>query len=262
MDDLLAEASMTPGVLTLRAAVAARAADGEAALTLTHAVEDGADPDGTDPSVRAGTEPERGVDTLPDHVAERAAGVQLIYEGLRLIRRLAGDDPWTPVPGATDTDHTDENLAVLAADVLVSRGFYLLARTAAADRAVQTVRNFGRDQTLARSGAATTAGERTDAPDGEETTTDPDHSLEVDVLRLALVAGGTCAESVSPAAGALSAVTAVVRSSGSPFPPAETSLADVNVGTTPPGVGVDGEGSTTHVSTTDTRPPTPRDRNR
>jgi hypothetical protein len=76
-------------------------------------------------------------------VAERAAGVQLIYDGLGLTRRLAEDEPWTDP--TLDSDQAD--LDVLVADVLVARGFYLLARTEAADRAVETVRAFGRDQT-------------------------------------------------------------------------------------------------------------------
>jgi hypothetical protein len=96
-------------------------------------------------------------------VAERAAGTQLIYEGLRLTRRLAAEVPW-------ETDESDDaNVAVLAADALVARGFYLLARTDAAGSAVETVRNFGRDRTRGR---------------GE-------HRLEADVFRLAAVAGTT-----------------------------------------------------------------------
>jgi hypothetical protein len=96
-------------------------------------------------------------------VAERAAGTQLIYEGLRLTRRLAAEDPWK-------SDGSDDgNVAVLAADVLVARGFYLLARTEAAGSAVETVRNFGRDRTCDRD----------------------ERRLEADVFRLAAVAGTT-----------------------------------------------------------------------
>ena len=259
MDDLLAEASMTPGVLTLRAAAAARAAEGDAAVTVTveGAPTDGetesADTDGgaTTADATAGN----GTDPLPDHVGERAAGVQLIYEGLRLIRRLASDDPWTPAPGATDTDHTSDNVAVLAADVLVSRGFYLLARTAAADRAVQTVRNFGRDQTLARSRDQNVEGgepdEREDAPTATSEREDPDHNLEVDVLRLALVAGATCAEGVSPAPDALSSVATLAQSVEGPLPGPGTTLDGVSVGNSAAGVGVDGDGTATRTSATD-----------
>ncbi|WP_458187412.1 DUF7114 family protein [Haladaptatus sp. NG-WS-4] len=97
-------------------------------------------------------------------IESRAAGVQLIYEGLRLTRTLAFDEPWESEP-----EHTESNLAILAADVMVSRGFSLLARTEAADNAVQTVKSFGRDQTERRS----------------------EHALETDVFELAIVAGTT-----------------------------------------------------------------------
>jgi hypothetical protein len=140
--DRLSDAPMTPAVLTL---VSARA-------------------------------PETGVDTDTDGIAERAAGVQLIYEGLRLTRALAWAEPWTATVDAEEGD-IDADLDVLAADVLVSRGFYLLARTDAASRAVEVVRAFGRDQTLARGEGA----------DVEAL----DRNLEADVFALALVAGMT-----------------------------------------------------------------------
>lgn len=108
----------------------------------------------------------------PESLTERAVGVQLIYDGLRLTRRLTHEDPW-----ATG-DKTQADLDILAADVLVSRGFFLLARTEAAEDAVEVVRSFGRDQT-----------ERRDAADPEALDTE----LEADVLRLALVAGTTAA---------------------------------------------------------------------
>ena len=95
--------------------------------------------------------------------------LQLIYEGLDLTRRLAHDEPWAD----TDEDDIDADLDVLAADVLVSRGFYLLARTPAAERAVEVVRAFGRDQTR-REG---------------ETDPDTDRNLEADVFELAVVTG-------------------------------------------------------------------------
>ena len=99
-------------------------------------------------------------------VEARAAGVQLIYEGLGLTRRLARDEPWSG-----ERPYIDSNIAVLAADVMVSRGFSLLARTEAADTAVQTVKSFGRDQTQQRA----------------------EHALETDVFELAMVAGTTAA---------------------------------------------------------------------
>jgi hypothetical protein len=106
-------------------------------------------------------------DALLDPVARRAAGVQLIYDGLRLTRGLAQDEPWTA--GEKETGDLD----VLVADVLVARGFYLLARTEAANKAVETVRAFGHDQTVREvTGDATL-----------------DQNLERDVVRLAIVAG-------------------------------------------------------------------------
>ncbi|EMA55558.1 DUF7114 family protein [Halococcus salifodinae] len=116
-----------------------------------------------------------------DTVAERAAGTQLIYEGLRLTRELATDPPWEgAVGGGADTTfdpdiETGANVDVLVADVLVARGFHLLARTEAAGTAVETVRSFGRDQTRRRSTAETAL----------------DTSLEADVFELAAVAGTT-----------------------------------------------------------------------
>jgi len=121
-------------------------------------------------SVRAGTATGPATnenDALLDPVARRAAGVQLIYEGLRLTRTLAHDEPWNV--GEKETGDLD----VLVADVLVARGFYLLARTEAANKAVETVQAFGHDQTV------------------REMTEDPDldQNLERDVIRLAIVAG-------------------------------------------------------------------------
>ncbi|MFB6205332.1 MAG: hypothetical protein ABEJ05_02230 [Haloglomus sp.] len=149
IESRLADGSMVPGVLTLLAATAP--SDGPAAF-------DGA-----------------------DGLLERAAGVQLIYDGLRLTRELAHEDPWTAAAGAGDRDRGD--MGILAADVLVARGFYLLARTEAADRAVAVVRAFGRDQTHRRE-------------DGDPSY---DRNLERDVLDLALVAGITAAGGDAPA---------------------------------------------------------------
>ncbi|NHN42168.1 hypothetical protein G9C85_11095 [Halorubellus sp. JP-L1] len=113
-----------------------------------------------------------------DAIGSRAAGVQLIYDGLRLTRTLAHTEPWTEVD-----DQTQPNLDILAADVLVARGFYLLARTDAAGRAVEVVQTFGREQTERRDAAA----------DPTRDPADHDRTLERDVLDLAVLAGTTAA---------------------------------------------------------------------
>jgi hypothetical protein len=118
-----------------------------------------------------------------DGLTERAVGVQLIYDGLRLTRTLAQEDPWADA--AADGDLAAD-MEVLAATVLVSRGFYLLARTEAATAAVEVVRAFGRDQTNRRERA------------------DPslDAELEHDVIELAVLAGSTAVGVTPPDATA------------------------------------------------------------
>jgi len=141
----------------------------------------------------------RAVGTRGDGLSERAAGVQLIYDGLRLTRRLADEAPWRTGGEAAD----DADLDVLAADVLVARGFSLLARSAAAGDAVGVVRSFGRDRSEG-------------APDAE---------LERDVLELALSAGADGAP-VPPAAETLADDVVVERDpdgdATAGFPPAPT----------------------------------------
>ena len=171
LDGQLAETSMTPGVLTLTSARA------------------------LDPMVDL------------DTIAERAAGVQLIYEGLRLTRTLAHDEPWLT---ADDLDaDLDADLDILAADVLVSRGFYLLARTeAAAERAVETVRAFGRDQT------------RRESTDEQA---DLDRNLEADIFELAVVAGTTAVGGETPNA-LLEYAAGLARDYDGELPPAAVVL--------------------------------------
>ena len=144
--DRLADAEMTPGVLTL---VAARAP------ARSPVADDG----------------------LTDGLATRAAGVQLIYEGLSLTRQLADDDGWADA----DEAFLPADLQVLAADVFVARGFYLLATTDAADCAVDVVRRFGRDQTT----------RETSEPDQQASL---DRELEATVFELAVVAGTAVAD--------------------------------------------------------------------
>jgi hypothetical protein len=122
-----------------------------------------------------------GADVETDAISERIAGVQLIYEGLRLTRTLAHDEPWESADEAGDID---ADLDMLAASVLVSRGFYLLARTDAADHAVETVRRFGRNQTRRRE------------PDAD--TLALDRTLEESVFVLACIAGTTAVDAEAP----------------------------------------------------------------
>ncbi|MFB6221357.1 MAG: hypothetical protein ABEH90_07945 [Halolamina sp.] len=170
LDERLATAAMTPGALTL---LSARAFASD-----------------TDVSV----------------FGEQAAGVQLIYEGLALTRRLAHEEPWAAV---SDED-IDADLDVLAADVLVSRGFYLLARTAAAERAVETVRAFGRDQTT-----------RDDA--GTESPA-LDRNLEADVFELAVVTGVAAVDGIA-SEELLSYADGLARTYEGSLPPAGDLLA-------------------------------------
>lgn len=175
----LAAAPMAPGVMTLRCA---RACDDD-------------------------------VDV--ESVVDRAAGVQLIYDGLSLTRSLAHDEPWTH-----DDDHTQANLDSLAATVLVSRGFYLLARTDAAARAVGTVRDFGRDQTDRRRADADVAA--------------LDAALERDVFELAAVAG-TTAVGATPTTELFAQLAGLVPTDGRDHLPAVDALpaaAELNVGAT------------------------------
>jgi hypothetical protein len=139
-----------------------------------------------------------------DQVAERAAGVQLIYEGLRLTRTLAHDPPW-----ATGNEDAAQraDLDILAADVFVSRGFYVLARTDTAERAVEVVRAFGRDQTRRREA------------DVDVDATALDRNLEADVFALA-VAAGTTAVGIDPGDELLEYAAGLARSGdGDDLPP-------------------------------------------
>jgi hypothetical protein len=168
IDDRLAEASMTPAALTL---CCARAAE----------------PD---------------VDPASPGVVERAVGVQLIYEGLRLTRRLVAEEPWATSDGTLEGDIAAD-LDILAADVLVSRGFYLLATTEAAGRAVAVIRAFGRDQTRRAEGF--------------------DAELEADVCALAGVAGATVGGDAAPDA-LLDHLDAMGRGFGGRFPSTDRAL--------------------------------------
>lgn len=147
-----------------------------------------------------------------DALATRAAGVQLIYEGLGLTRRLAHEEPWRHLEDGDAGADAAADLEILVADVLVSRGFYLLARTDSAAEAVDVVRSFGRDQTLRRDPGADVAA--------------LDRNLEADVFALA-VSVGTTAVGDTPSGALLEYVDDLAREYGdSALPPASIALSN------------------------------------
>ncbi len=144
----------------------------------------------------------------PTNITQRAAGVQLIYEGLRLTRSLAHDAPWERDDAPLETDLAAD-LDILAADVFVSRGFYLLAQTEAAIAAVETVQAFGREQTHRLAG-------------DDATTETP---LEANVFGLAVHAGLTAVGS-EPTDEMLTYAAAVGRAHDGTLPPAAAALTE------------------------------------
>ena len=105
---------------------------------------------------------------------DRVVGVQLIYSGLGLIRELAREPPWEHGDGdAGDLD-------VLVAEVLVAKGFSLLASTPAASKAVETVQTLARSETVRLNGTASRM------------------PLEADIFELGVLAGVSAVETVSP----------------------------------------------------------------
>lgn len=110
---------------------------------------------------------------------DRAVGVQLCYEGLRLTRQLIREEERYAVD-----EPTEHYLALVAAEVLVSRGFVELAETAVAAQAIEIVRRFSRHQTA----------------DYDADPVEPADTLEHDVVSLAVAAGATVVlDTVPPA---------------------------------------------------------------
>lgn len=138
-----------------------------------------------------------------DGLQELAAGVQLVYEGLQLTRTLAHEEPWRTGDGR------EADFEMLVADVLVSRGFFLLARTKAADPAVDMVRAFGRDQSRRLAGEDPVA---------------PPYALEVDALELAVLTGQAAAGKALPDARGFA--RELVEAHDGRLPPASAILAD------------------------------------
>ena len=115
----------------------------------------------------------------PITVDSKAAGVQLIYEGLRLTQDLVRENRWKNNEQKLITD-----MDLLAADVMVARGFYLLSHTKAASKAVETIREFGIAET-----------EWSDSPIGTPTRR---MSLERNIFELAIIAGFVSSDSEMP----------------------------------------------------------------
>ncbi|RRJ33139.1 DUF7114 family protein [Halocatena pleomorpha] len=119
-----------------------------------------------------------------DELEQPAAGVQLIYNGLRLTRQLAHNEPWNN----GEEERRKANMHILVADVLVARGFYLLAHTNAASTAVDVVRSFGQHQ----------AYEHRHNPEAEGEfkpgTSTAERQLKRDILELALTTGTVVAD--------------------------------------------------------------------
>ncbi len=112
-----------------------------------------------------------------DAAIDRAVGVQLCYEGLRLTRTLIREEERYDAE-----DPTEDYLDLVAAEVMVSRGFVELAETAVADNAIGIVRRFSRQQTESYA-----TGQR-------------DAALEHDVVSLAVAAGATVVLEAVPSA--------------------------------------------------------------
>ncbi|WP_049922578.1 DUF7114 family protein [Halopiger djelfimassiliensis] len=255
VETVLDGASMLPGALTIASATTAAS-------------------DATGPFEEpTGDDPDRELAGVVTH----AAGVQLIYEGLRLTRTLAREEPWTQEEPTADADTTldasinadtrhaagtettsDADLEVLAADILVARGFYLLARTEAAGTAVRTVQAFGRDQTRRHELTNSDVAFDEDVDGEPDTTTaagsgtDPaaiDANLERDVLELAVRTGAAAVDG-SPSSRLLAFTDELAETVGTSFPPAEEYRSDLEPGASDPSL----EDSSTDRATSATDP--------
>jgi hypothetical protein len=142
-----------------------------------------------------------------DIAANRGAGVQMSYEGLRLSKELIHADPWS------NGDRNEANLNAVAAEILVARGFEYLAHTGVAMDVVEAVRQFGYDQTL------------------RETAADPttlDGQLEADFVRIAVKAGVDIALETIPEAAVAIAEELAEELGTEPLPGADTALVGVD----------------------------------
>lgn len=151
-----------------------------------------------------------------DGLEQPAAGVQLIYNGLRLTRQLAHNEPWND----GEEERKKANMHILVADVLVARGFYLLSHTNAASTAVDVVRSFGQHQAQEHKLDPETDGEF------EPGTSTAERQLKRDVLELALTTGAVVTDGESATTGDLHAVAKDLAATceGTGFPAPETFL--------------------------------------
>ena len=106
----------------------------------------------------------------PAIVDNKAAGVQLIYEGLKLTQDLVRGNRWK-----YDEQKLNTDMDLLAADVMVAKGFHLLSHTKAAHKAVETIRTFGITETK--------------WSDKNDTTSVRHMNLEKDIFEIAIIAG-------------------------------------------------------------------------
>lgn len=151
---------------------------------------------------------ELGGDDAEAAAAKRAAGVQLSYEGLRLTRQLVREQTrWD------ESDRTDSYVALLVAEVMVSRGFFHLAHTEVAPTAIDIVQRFSRNQLLERELGAT---------DDEL-----EASLEVDVIKLGIEAGATLVSEEVPPFLAEFGEELAAELDTEPLPEPDDALADV-----------------------------------
>lgn len=154
--------------------------------------------------------------------ARRGAGVQLSYEGLRLTRSVLREKDWE------HDESTPYYRDLLAASVLVSRGFYYLADTGVADQAVDIVQRFGRNRAYQQ----------------QSVDTELEDSLEIDAIKLAINAGADMAVQTIPPAVTTYADTIARELEQEPLPEPDEALTgfEERIGTlagTPEPTGVD-----------------------
>lgn len=220
--DELAERSVLPGVLAMATAEALREGSGAGS--------------GAIPGDRAIAESrsDGGVDAATPEAD--AAGVQLVYAGLALTRSLIHSDPWAGADGERGPAADRADMAILAADVMVARGFVQLAGSPGCRSAVRTAQAFGRNQTLREEPGADV--ERLDA------------DLERDVLELAIVAGAG-AVGAEPTPELLAHAEAIVEEHGTDLPPVEVGLEGFQAAAPDPSAG---EAGSTDRATSATDP--------